>query len=229
MTVLAGAMLDDLLADPLESGLFCQNRNITMHLAIDFDRLDHPAAVGLQSAVEIMQSDSRNDAGRPVEKLARPPLPRRVMTLLFPARHQIVPLVEDHMPQSRNLVRRVLQVGVHRENHLAACFGETAIQSGGFAVVASELDPPHRRKPLVQTLDHAPRTIAGTVVHQDHLVGQTLAASYAVDPFDQLRQGLFLVVKRNDDRYVERSIHRSSTLRIEDRKAGVHAPGYRPK
>lgn len=45
------------------------------------------------------------------------------------------------MPQSRNLVRRVLQVGVHRENHLAACFGETAIQSGGFAVVASELDP----------------------------------------------------------------------------------------
>ena len=222
-------MLDDLLADPLESGLFGQNRDITVHLAIDFDRLDHPTAIGLQSAIEIMQPDSRNGAGRPVEKLARPPLPGRVVALLFPARHQIVPFVEDHTPQSRNLVRRVLQVGVHRENHLAARFSETAIQGGGFAVVASELDPPHRRKPLVQIFDHAPRTIAGTVVHQDYLVRQTLAASHAIDPFDQLRQRLLLVIERNDDRYVERSIHRSLTLRIEDRKAGVHAPGCRPK
>lgn len=87
----------------------------------------------------------------------------------------------------------------------------------------------YRRKPLVQIFDHAPRTIAGTVVHQDYLVRQTLAASHAIDPFDQLRQGLLLVIERNDDRYVERSIHRSLTLRIEDRKAGVHAPGCRPK
>ena len=81
--VLAGAMVDDLLADAAEPGLFGQERNEAVHLAVDLDGLHHLAAVGFQPAVEIVEPDARRGPGRPVEELAGPAFADGVVAALF--------------------------------------------------------------------------------------------------------------------------------------------------
>ena len=51
-------MVDDLLSDLFEPGIFGQNRNKPVHLSVDLDAFDHLFAVGLETAVEVVQLDS---------------------------------------------------------------------------------------------------------------------------------------------------------------------------
>jgi len=196
-------VLHRLLADAAETGLLGQYRNETVHLAVDFDRLDDLAAVGFQAAVEVVKPDSRHGAGRPVEKLAGPAFADRIVALLLPARNQIVSLFEDHPAQFGNLVGRILQVGVHRDDDLPFRSRKTAVQGRGFAVVTGEPDAPHRRILLFEGFDDAPRIVGRTVVHQDNFVGIAVLRRHAVDPCDQFGQRFRLVVERHYNRYVE--------------------------
>ena len=173
-----------------------------MHLAVDLDRLDHLAAVGLQAAVEVVQADARRGTCRPVEELARPPLADRVVALLLPARNQVVTLLEDHTAQGGDLLGRILQVGVHGDHHLAARSRKAAIESGRLAVVARKTDAPQRRILRGQALDNGPRAVGRAVVHEDCLIGEGMGRSDTVDPRQQFGQRLLLVVERYDDRDV---------------------------
>ena len=157
--VFAGVVLDDLFADTAEPGLLRQNRNETVHLAVDLDRLDNLAAVGLQPAVEIVEFDAGDPARRPVEEFARPAFADRVAALLLPAGYQVVPFFEDHAAQFGNLVGRILQVGIHRDDDLAFGCGETAVQGCRLAVIAGEADAADRRGLLPERFDNLPGAV----------------------------------------------------------------------
>ncbi len=83
--------------------------------------------------------------GRPVEEFAGPAFADRVVAFLFPPRDQVVALFEDHAAQLGNLVGRILQVGIHRDDDLAFGCRETAVQGCRLAVVARETDAPDGR------------------------------------------------------------------------------------
>ena len=234
MPVLAGVVVDDLLADAAESGLLGKNRNETVHLPVDLDRLHDLAPIGLQPAVEVVEPDARDAAGRPVEELARPPLADRVAAFLFPPRDQVVALLEDHAPQGGDLVGRILQVGVHREDHLAFGCGKPAVEGRRLAVVAREADGPDGGVLRLQALDGRPRVVRRAVVDHHDLIGQPFAAGHAVDPRRQFGERLGLVVERHDDRYVQfRALHHSGLLFAKGRasrraKAAMKSPKKAP-
>ena len=69
-SIFALLMLYHLLADALETCVLGQNRDIAVHLTIDLYGLYHSAAIRLQSAIKIMEFDTRNDAFSHVEELA---------------------------------------------------------------------------------------------------------------------------------------------------------------
>ncbi len=70
LAVLARLMVHHLLADFLEAGVLGQVGDVAVHFAVDFDVLYHLVAIGLQSAVEVVQVfDARHVAGRGVEDL----------------------------------------------------------------------------------------------------------------------------------------------------------------
>ena len=201
--VLAGAMVDDLLADAAEPGLLGQERNEAVHLAVDLDGLHHLAAVGFQPAVEIVEPDARRGPGRPIEEFAGPAFADRVVAFLFPPRDQIVALFEDHAAQFGDFVGRILQVGVHRNDDLAFRSRESAVEGRGLAVVARETDAPDGRILRLEPFDLLPRAVRRTVVDQNKLVRKPVFAHHAVDPCRQFGQGLRLVVERHDDRYIQ--------------------------
>ena len=149
-------MVDDLLTDLFEPGIFGQNRNKPVHLSVDLDAFDHLFAVGLEHAVEVVQLDSRSQPGRSVEKFAGQCFPDRIVAPFFPAAHQIVAFFGDHSVEFRNLVRRVLQVGVHRDYDIALCRFESAVEPRRFAVVALEPDGAYGWILLSQRSDNLP-------------------------------------------------------------------------
>ena len=66
--VLAGLMMDHLLADACKAGILGQIGHIAVHIAVHLDMLDHIEAIGLQAAVEIMQVvDAAHPSCRGVE------------------------------------------------------------------------------------------------------------------------------------------------------------------
>ena len=48
-------MVYDLLANLVETGILGEVRDVTVHLAIDLDVLDHIATVGLETTVEVVE------------------------------------------------------------------------------------------------------------------------------------------------------------------------------
>lgn len=60
--------------------------------------------------------------------------------LSFPAGYQIVPVFGDHPVKFGYLIRAVLQIGVHGNDHVTFSPLESAMQSRRLTVVATELD-----------------------------------------------------------------------------------------
>ena len=59
------------------------------------------------------------------------------------AAHQVVTVLANHSVELGNLVGRILQVGIHSDDHIAFGLGKAAIQSRALAIVAAELDAAH--------------------------------------------------------------------------------------
>ena len=53
--VLACLMVNHLFADAGKAGILGEIRNIAVHFAVDFDVFHHIAAIGFQSAVEVVE------------------------------------------------------------------------------------------------------------------------------------------------------------------------------
>ena len=195
--VLACAVLDDLLPDLPETGAFGQQRNKPVHFAVNFDAFDHFIAVGFQAAVEVVQADTRSGASTEVEEFARQGFAQRIVALLFPTAHQVVALERDHAVELRNFVGRVLQVCVHRDDHVPPCGFESAIERGRFAVIAAETDSPDVRIVAPQRTDDVPRIVTAAVVDENHLERVAACFHHTPDPCEQFGKRLLLVVQRD--------------------------------
>ena len=73
----------------------------------------------------------------------------------FPAGYQIVPVFGDHPVKFGYLIRAVLQIGVHGNDHVTFSPLESAMQSRRLTVVATELDSPGR----VENVASTPRSL----------------------------------------------------------------------
>ena len=138
--------MNGLLADACEACVLGQIGDVAMHLAIHLDVLYHFAAIGLESAVEVMQIvNAAHPACCGVEELCGDGLGQRVAltTVHLIAAHQVVTVLANHSVEFGNLVGRILQVGVHGDDHIAFGLGKAAIQSRALAIVAAELDATH--------------------------------------------------------------------------------------
>ena len=137
-------MLHHLLTDLVKTCILGQIGNITMHLTIYLDILHHRFAIGLQTAVEVMQVfDTAHLTGCSVEEFRRQCFRDGIVAFLLITTYQIITLFLDHSIEFWYLVRRILKVCIHRDNHITLCLFETTIERRTLAVVPAELDAPH--------------------------------------------------------------------------------------
>src|SRR5579863_9402490 len=188
--VLAGPVLYHFLTDVPEAGPFGNDGDIAVHFAIDLDALDHLVAVGLETAIEIVQPDLTDPGGGPVEEFGRNGLGDRVMAYFLPAAHHIVVILEDHPAQLGDLIRAVLHIGVHRDHHDATRGLEPLVQRGRFAIIALEPDAFDIGVVLAEGRDHLPAPVGAAIIHKDDLIGKTALLHHALDPAAQFGQGL---------------------------------------
>ena len=88
---------------------------------------------------------ARNTARYGVEELGRNGLGEWVVAFLFPPRHQVVTVLRNHSVELRNFVGTVLQVGIHRNHHVAAQCLKRRLEGGSFAVISVETNPANAR------------------------------------------------------------------------------------
>ena len=159
--IFTGLMLNNLLTNLVEAGIFGQIRYITVHLAIDLNVFHHGLTIGLQTTIEVVQVlDTAHLTGRRIKELRGERLGDGVITLLLITTHQVVAFHLDHTIQLWNLVGRVLKVGIHRDHHITLCLLKTAIERRTLTVVTTELDTFHHIRLLgMQLTDNIPRTV----------------------------------------------------------------------
>lgn len=197
--ILPGPMHDNLFSYLAEPRLLCHVGEETVHVVVDFKALYHFVFVCLEAAVEVVQLYPRYRSHRGVEELGRHRLGERIVAFLLPARNEIVALLGDHPVKLRNLIGRVLKIGVHRDDNPALRKLEAMVKSRGLAVVRGEPDAPDTVRLPVQVLDALPRSVLAAIVYENDFVGEPFPLHHLYDPGVKLRQRLLLVVKRNDN------------------------------
>ena len=129
LAVFACLMVHHFLANTGESGVFCQIGDVAVHVAVHLYALYHFVAVGLQTAVEVMEIvDSAHSAGGGVEQFGGDGLRQRVVAFLFPSAHKVIALLGNHAVEFRDFIGAVLQVGVHGYHHIAFGAAEAGVQ-----------------------------------------------------------------------------------------------------
>ena len=150
-------MVHHLLSNLCESCVLGQVGDIAVHLAVNLYVLHHILSVSLETAVEVVQVlYSAYPSCRSVEQFGGESLRDRVVALLLIARNEVEAVNGDHVIKLRNLVGRVLKVGVHCDYHIALCLLETAEEGRALAVVAAELDALHLRVLRLKVADDVP-------------------------------------------------------------------------
>ena len=172
-----------------------------MHIVINLDILDDNILIGLQATIEVVQvMNTRETAGRGVEQFRRDRLRERIIPFFLPARDKIVAIFRDHAIQFGDLVRTILQVRVHRDDHIALGTLEPAVQTRRFSVITTELDRPnHIRRLLFQLLYDLPRIVRAAIVNKNHLVTEMVLMHHPLDPLEKLGQRFRLIIQRNND------------------------------
>ena len=196
--VLTGLMLYHLLTNLIKAGILRQIRNITMHLTIHLDILHHRLAIGFQTAVEVVQVlDTAHLPCCGIEEFRGQGLRQRVVTFLLIAAHKVITLFLDHLIESGDLIRRILQIGIHRDDHVTLCLFKATIERRTLAVVSAELDALHHiRILLVQFTDNLPRAVRRTVVDENHLITESILLHHPLYPLVEFWYRLLFIIKR---------------------------------
>jgi hypothetical protein len=161
-------------------------------------RLDSAAAVRVERAAEVVDVDVREAAEHAVDQPARQRAPPRVMTAQAPAARDVGAAL-DCGHELGNVLRRVLEVSVHRHDDVAACTGHARVHRGMLAEVALEADDTDARVVLVELVELREGAVAGTVVDEDQLEADRGALERVDRAPVKLVHRLGLVEDRNDD------------------------------
>ena len=114
-----------IISDLAETSTLGKVGDEAMHLSIHLNVLHHIATVCLQSAVEIVQVvNAAHHSCRCVEQLCWNGLRQRVTfaTVHLVSTHEIIPIFFHHSIELGDFVWAVLQVGIHRDDHIAFRF-----------------------------------------------------------------------------------------------------------
>ena len=175
---------------------------VAVHVVIDLYVFHHLILVTLESTIEVVQRDAGEESHRGIEELRGTGLGERVIPLLLPPTHHVVVLLTDHPIELGDLIRRVLQVGIHRDDDGAGSALKSCLQTGRLPVVASKANRPDMRILRMQPLDDLPGAIGTSIVDKDDLIRDPHLRDDTGDPLVQLGEGLLLIVERDDDRQV---------------------------
>ena len=165
-----GPMVHDLLGDPrsLPGG---KDGNEPVHLAVQPDSGENPAAISLQSAAEVVERDSRDPGhqavGDPRGDLAAEEC---VVAISPPAGDDVKALVQG-LEQPGDVGGVVLAVAVDRHQDLAPRQVQCGRKRGGLTAVSPEEDGPHVLGiACLDALELGRRPVEGAVVDKDQLV-----------------------------------------------------------
>ena len=196
-------MVNRLFGDAGEPGILGQIRYVAVHLSIYLDILHDLVAVGLQSAVHVVEPDARDPSRGGIVKLGRKILGQGiVLPVLLPAGNDVPALFCNEPVHLRYLVRGVLEVGVHCHDNIAGGLLETVVEGGRLAVVPAETDSVDAGVTRSQLPDCVPGTVRAAVVHHYDLVFPAVLEHYLPDPGCEFRKGFLFIEKGNDDRNV---------------------------
>mgnify|MGYP007107555695 CR=1 FL=1 len=124
-------MVNRLFAYLVEACVLGQVWDVAVHLAINLDILHHVAAISFQSAVEVVQIvDAAHLACCGIEELGRNGLGEWVALLAvhLVARYEVITFLGYHLVETWYLVWRILQVGIHGDDHVALCLLESTVE-----------------------------------------------------------------------------------------------------
>ncbi len=131
--------MDGLFSDFSKAGVLGKIRNVPMHFSVHFHVLHHLVLVGFETAVHIVQFQAGYLASSGIVQLRRQVFSEGVVdSVLFPARYDVPTIFHDHPVHFRNLLRRILQVGIHGHDNSALGNRETLVKSGRLAIIAPE-------------------------------------------------------------------------------------------
>ena len=148
-----------------------QRRDEGVHLVALVDQLHHVAAVGAHHAALVGHHDAREAAAQPVHRARGPAAPGRVVAVAADRADVVVALVHRGQQQV-DVFGRVLQVGVERDDALAAAMLEAGQDGAVLAEVAVEQDHPRDIGPALELLgQQRRRAVAAAVVDEDDFVG----------------------------------------------------------
>src|SRR5690606_27596655 len=181
--------------NPLKTGPFSNYGYIAVHFAINLNAFYHLLSVGFQSTIEIVEIPySGHAAGNRIEKFGGDSFTWWVVPLLFPTGDQIDVLLRDLSVQFGNLIRTILEVGIHGNNDVSLRSGESYIKCGRLAVIATEFDGTNLWVHRFQPFYDLPGVVRTAVIDKNHLVAETVIIHHTSDPSGKLRQRFSLVV-----------------------------------
>ena len=97
--------MDDLLTNLLVTGILGYIGDISVHITVELDVLDDFSAIGLETAVEVVEvMNARDGAYGGVEELGGNGLREGVIALFLPAADEVVSFFLDHTVEFGNLV-----------------------------------------------------------------------------------------------------------------------------
>ena len=133
-------MLYNLLTYTYEACFFCKIRDITVHLTIYFNILHYITTIGFQTAIKVMQiMYTTNLTSRSIEKFCWYSLCQWVITFLLITTDKVVLLLHYHTIKFWYLVRRILQVSIHRNNNITLSSIKATVERRTLTIVTTEL------------------------------------------------------------------------------------------
>ena len=186
-------------------------------LAALIEGVDERAVVGAQHAALVGHADPGDALAQAVHGKRRYPAEQRVVALA-PIGADVVVARADRGDEARDLLGRILQVGIERHGDAPAHVLEPREDRHVLAEIAVEEDHPGRVGTLVELRrQHLRRSIAAAVVDEDDLVALAGVVEHAIEPLEQRGQDVFLVVDRHDDG--DLGYHEESLLQASSRAA----------
>ena len=195
--VLALLVMHRFLAYLCVAGVLGKVWNVPVHLSVNLYALYDLLFVCLEAAVHVVQLDAGDHPCSRIVELARQVLGKLVvLAVLLPSADYVIIIHVDHTVKFRNLVWRILQVGIHR--YYSAAFGpfEPAVQRSGLAVVAPELNTVYVGIGSGKFLYTFPGTVSAAVVNKYHLIGERMFFHHPVNPLAEFRERFAFVEQR---------------------------------
>ena len=216
--IFALAVDDDFLAYLGETGVLGYVWDVAVHVSVDLYLLDYLTPVSLKSAVHVVQLEAGHLAGGEVVYLRWYVLGEGVVVAdLLPSGHQVVAVLLNHTIQLGYLVRTVLEVCVHGDDHISGGLAEACLEGCRLAVVAAETVGADMGIDGGELLYRLPGAVIAAVVYHQCLVfdaGYGRACDGTVYPLRQFAEGLVLVVEGNYYRKVHVFILRCRNSRM---------------